>query len=267
MTRAWSVTGASRTGASHTRTGRPNQDAVGWTPREGAGARVIAAVSDGHGAALHFRSERGARFAVETALELLGWHADEAGAPVAALPADLLEAWRARVLADMALDPVRCEDVPGATLSPYGATLVALAADDSGMTVLQIGDGDLLLVDGEGGVSRPLGSDAGLIGEQTYSLCQDDAVGRFRVARVSLDGSSAPVAALLATDGVAKSFRDADTFEEAARHLAARGRVALDRLAAELPDWLDRLSRHGSGDDASLCLVLAPDTHCHGDAA
>src|SRR5688500_15700808 len=67
---SWRVLGSSRRGASHVRSGLPNQDAIGWqvAPDEGT---VALAVADGHGSARCTRSDTGARLAVRAALEIL----------------------------------------------------------------------------------------------------------------------------------------------------------------------------------------------------
>src|SRR5437016_2401525 len=68
---AWRIVGRSVRGAAHKRVDLPNQDAIGWWPDSGEGMPVILAVSDGHGSAKYFRSHRGARLAVETALKVI----------------------------------------------------------------------------------------------------------------------------------------------------------------------------------------------------
>lgn len=255
---AWRITGASMLGSYHKRDGRPNQDAVAWTPQGGSGARIVAAVSDGHGAAIHFRSERGARFAVDRAIEVLAWHIDDDDPAADALPDAVVGAWREAVMADIAADPVRASGArPGALLAPYGATLIGIAANEAELSVVQIGDGDLLFIYADGRVERPLASDEGLIGEQTYSLCMDDADAYVRVASIWRDAAGEwPVAALLATDGVSKSFRGEQAFRDAARQLVAQAQKDWAGFQAELPNWLSAISEHGSGDDASLCLAL-----------
>ena len=253
---AWRVAGASVIGDFHAREGRINQDAVGFLPDDGAGGRIVAAVSDGHGASVHFRSDRGARFAVEQALDILAWHMDDDDPGLEALPAATVAGWRDAVLADLAADPLdRSGARPGATLAPYGATLLAVAANDAEMSLLQIGDGDMLLIYADGRVVRPMVADADLVGEQTYSLCMDDAETRVKTASLWRDGDW-PMAVLIATDGVSKSFRDEAAFQDAARQLARHASKDWAAFAAELPDWLSAISHHGSGDDASLCLAL-----------
>ncbi|HEY5311471.1 MAG TPA: protein phosphatase 2C domain-containing protein, partial [Pirellulales bacterium] len=54
-------------GSSHERSGLPNQDAINWWPAEPSAGCFVLAVADGHGSAKSFRSDAGARLAVETA--------------------------------------------------------------------------------------------------------------------------------------------------------------------------------------------------------
>lgn len=253
---AWRVAGASALGGFHAREGRPNQDAIAWTPTAAAGG-VVAAVSDGHGAALHFRSERGARLAVEQALAILSRHLDANGPDEDALPQAVVTAWRQAVIADAVTDPLNGRGArPGAALAPYGATLLAMAATADALTLFQIGDGDLLFIYPAGRIARPFAPDRGLIGEQTYSLCMDDAEQRVHTASFWRDGIAWPAAVLLASDGVSKSFRDEAAFHAAARQLVAHAAADWAGFGRDLGQWLSAISHHGSGDDATLCLAL-----------
>lgn len=256
---AWKVAGASALGSYHARDGRPNQDAIAWTPPEGSGARIVAAVSDGHGASIHFRSDRGARFAVERAVQLLGCHIDRDDPPEEALPGTMVAEWRDAVHADLRADPLSVRGArPGAALAPYGTTLIAMAATAAELTLFQIGDGDLMLVYPDGRVVRPFAPDADLVGEQTYSLCMDDAEAHVRTASFWRNGHGDwPLAVMLSSDGVSKSFRDDRAFHDAARQLAAQAMGDWASFKAELHHWLAAISHHGSGDDATLCLALA----------
>ena len=58
-------------GASHERKKLPNQDYGDFYQPNENKLPIILAISDGHGSAKSFRSDRGSRFAVETAMELL----------------------------------------------------------------------------------------------------------------------------------------------------------------------------------------------------
>ena len=66
----WAVLAESVVGASHTRSGKPNQDAIDCVQRTTGALPLLLAVADGHGGSAYFRSETGARLAVKTALAL-----------------------------------------------------------------------------------------------------------------------------------------------------------------------------------------------------
>lgn len=268
MTAAWVVGGATVRGAAHRRRDMPNQDAIAWLPREGAAGHFVAAVSDGHGAAAHPRSDIGSQLAVEAASAVLDWYLTEGG-DAQALAAQVLHAWRAAVGRHAAAAPADDWVEPADDkLLPYGATLLGLAATDRLAVALQIGDGDLLLGYPDGRLERPLPDDAGLVGEQTYSLCSPDALQRFRVAvmparpdaslpGLALRDAALPDFAMLSTDGVSKSFPDEAAFRAVAGHyrtaLLTAGPAA---VLQGLPAWLDEVSQRGSGDDVTLCLAV-----------
>src|SRR5262245_11055773 len=67
----WHFIGATVRGASHQRSGLPNQDAYHCLPQKKMGRHLVAAVSDGHGSAKCFRSDIGANFAVKVATEIM----------------------------------------------------------------------------------------------------------------------------------------------------------------------------------------------------
>src|SRR5438105_845006 len=102
-TAQWRVTGKSVRGASHERSGLPNQDAIAWAPESGAGSRLIVAVADGHGSARSFRSQTGAEMAVHTAIstfdKMLQGDANSWGLSTVKrlaeerIPQDLVQAW------------------------------------------------------------------------------------------------------------------------------------------------------------------------------
>lgn len=249
------IGGASVRGAAHLRDGRPNQDALLWTPPSGEGSRVIGAVADGHGARVHYRSDIGSRLAVESAVELIDWYLDDPDQEESGLASEIVGLWRRRVAAHAAVHPDPLG--PADAYSPYGATLIALGAAGGQLILAQIGDGDLLLGFPDGRIERPLGADAGLRGEETYSLCLDQAEQRFRISTLwSGESLQWPDFAMLASDGVAKSFRDEEAYLSVIAQLRELARNAWDQTLSGLPDWLSALSATGSGDDSTACLML-----------
>jgi hypothetical protein len=253
----WRIGGASVRGAAHVRNGKPNQDALLWTPAGGIGNRVVGAVSDGHGAALHFRSAIGAALATGAATELISWHMDD-GAEDGEIAGEILGLWRSRVDDHLAATPHPATEI-GSRYTPYGATLIGFGATSEQILLLQIGDGDLIIGFADGHLERPLRADDGLVGEQTYSLCLDDAERRFRLASLWRGGNRPlPDFAFLATDGISKSFRDDATFVAAITELRRLAFADWERMLGALPAWLDDLSEHGSGDDSTACIAIRP---------
>ncbi len=253
----WRIGGASVRGPAHIRGGKPNQDSIAWLPQGGTGARIVAAVSDGHGAAPHFRSDLGSAFAVAAASEVLAWDLDEPESDEfeGGLVGEIARAWRAKVEAHLAAEPL--ETANGASFIPYGATLLAAGATEEQLIALQIGDGDLLIGYPDGRIERPLASDEGLVGEQTYSLCQGDAEQRFRLAIFwRSEDKPLPDFLMLATDGVSKSFRDDALFTAAIASLRGLAFENWERTLSALPGWLSDVTTQGSGDDSTLCLAL-----------
>ena len=253
----WRIGGASVRGPAHIRGGKPNQDSIAWLPQGGTGARIVAAVSDGHGAAPHFRSDLGSAFAVAAASEVLAWDLDEPESDEfeGGLVGEIARAWRAKVEAHLAAEPL--ETANGASFIPYGATLLAAGATEEQLIALQIGDGDLLIGYPDGRIERPLASDKGLVGEQTYSLCQGDAEQRFRLAIFwRSEDKPLPDFLMLATDGVSKSFRDDALFTAAIASLRGLAFENWERTLSALPGWLSDVTTQGSGDDSTLCLAL-----------
>jgi serine/threonine protein phosphatase PrpC len=283
----WQAIGTSVRGASHIRADRPNQDALRWWPRRGAGSTLILTVSDGHGGARYTRSHIGAGIAVRTAVQvlsrdLLGLYptgvseADLAqikGMCEEWLPKVIVRRWQERVQRHLRRYPLKPDEQTvwsspahsgsGSTarsdpgLRAYGATLLALVLTPHFHLYLQLGDGDMLTIGADGRVSRPpLADDERLLGNDTTSLCMSDA---WRSVRLYFQPLVAPPPALilLATDGYANSFVDGDAFEQVGVDLLdAIQREGHQAIKDHLPSWLEHTSASGSGDDITVALAI-----------
>lgn len=279
---SWKTAHACVRGSAHLRSGLPNQDAAQCIAIPGEGSRpaiAIAAVSDGHGGVRHFRSQIGSTLAVSTAVDALqgfllqrgpGGGAESISADdIQELERDLVVRWLAAVSTDLENHPLTAEELgnlekgDGAesrtsvetlpTLA-YGATLLVAAATDNLILYLQLGDGEILCVDGRGETTRPLPADARLVGNQTTSLCQPDAWQEFRAAWFG--ASDLPALVLLSTDGYANSFRsDEDFLKIGADYLEIIREQGISVLAEELPDILKEATQQGSGDDITLAIL------------
>jgi hypothetical protein len=234
---------------------------------------AVLAIADGHGSPHAARSADGARMAVETAVGLLRATAEGAagGGPAglqelaARLPGALVQRWQEAVLRDVESRPLPERGAPGGVVDlvasepfpVYGTTLLAVAALPEVLLLLQIGDGDILTVTGDGAVARPLPADPRLAGNETTSLGSPDARGDFRVGVISLS-DCAPELILVSTDGYANSFRDDGGFRQVGSDLLGLIRKeGLGAVEASLEGWLNEASQQGSGDDVTLGLLCS----------
>ncbi len=279
----WGVYGGSTRGSSHLRSGLPNQDSIEtWSAPDGS--QVILAVSDGHGSASHFRSEIGSRMGVEAAVHALR----ETPVPVPdgqaqVLAESIVQAWREAVMAHLTAHPFT--DQEWAKLPPkeaaqakavilanppvaYGATLLAVLAAQDDILYLQLGDGDILSVDQNGGTGRPVPADVRLIANQTTSLCQKSAVQDFRSAHFRSSDGPPPALILVSSDGYANSFlTDEDFLRLGPDYLELLRQYGPDKVQAQLEKILPEASRKGSGDDITLGFIQRMDKPSVGETA
>jgi hypothetical protein len=279
----WNVTGASVRGATHIRNGLPNQDCIDWAPKSQGRPPLVLAVSDGHGNAKSFRSDRGAQFGVEVALEALTefFRAKRGHAPPSdtrfsstsvlrdsaqdKLPRELVRRWTEKVERDIQqhqFSPEKLESLSSAKeevlrnpLLAYGATLLVVLIGDSYILYVQLGDGDILTVSQTGAVSRPVAGDSRLFANETTSLCAREAWRDFRIT-VQQTGEFTPALILLSSDGYANSFRDDSSFEKVGSDIFNLiQQEGWEKVKTSIEGWLSEASEKGSGDDISLGLL------------
>ncbi len=276
----WTALCSSTRGNWHETTGQKNQDSVRVSP--GPGSSVLLAVSDGHGGAHSFRSDRGSALAVGCATRLLRRFLRRLGpeAPLSRVRRQMQQGWTHQVVADWRR-AVR-SDVQANPFSPldfaafpepvpatppdgewpysaylaYGATLLVAALTRNYIVLSQLGDGDILTVTAAGEVARPLERHHEFYQEQSCSLCTHGAAHEFQVA-VLPRRTHQPALVMLSTDGYANCFGNDEGFFKVGSDLLLyardRGRGFLD---AHLGAWLHDSSRDGSGDDISVALGL-----------
>jgi hypothetical protein len=257
MSGGWTVLSGTQIGSVHVRDGRPIQDAARTWAEGGA---AVVAVADGHGHHDHFRSDVGARIAVECAVDTM----------VAALPEFSDAAAAQRVIADVGARAVKAwtaqvrkhgidhpfEGGPQRDpLRPYGATVLAMAVVGDAMVMFQIGDGDTVAVDGSGRAFRPLPEDPDLDGVNTASLCQPDPLQSLRAEAIDVRQRDV-VLAFLCTDGFGSSRVDADGWwQQTGEELLRFGRKhGMDWVAEQLPSWLVEPAQVG-GDDTTMAII------------
>ena len=253
----WTPLSGTQIGSVHVRDGRPIQDAVRtWVE----GDKAVVAVADGHGHHEHFRSDVGARLAVDAAVDaLVAGLTDLADAATAQraitdIAARAVQTWTAGVRQHAAENPFE-GGAPRDALRPYGTTILAMAAVGDSLALFQIGDGDTVVVDSSGHASRPLPEDPDADGVTTASLCQPNPLKSLRTGALDTVQSDV-VLAFQCTDGFGSSRVDATGWwQQTGEELVRFGREhGLGWVAEQLPGWLVEPAQVG-GDDTTLAIL------------
>jgi serine/threonine protein phosphatase PrpC len=240
----WAMHGASVMGASHVSSGLPNQDALNMRRGPEGSLPMVVCMSDGHGSDKCFRSDRGSSMAVEIAAELTwkliqgsqqGGLSELKRAVLSDLPRNIVRRWRHKVVEHIRAHPFAEDELArlGNAKSPldlndffgrdefflaYGATLVLAAVLVDCAFYLQLGDGDILVVNGDGRVEVPIPEDPTLMANETTSLCMGAAAAQFRT-RLQVFSSAPPQLVMVSTDGYANSFASTEDFHRSAPDL------------------------------------------------
>ncbi|MFH8397884.1 protein phosphatase 2C domain-containing protein [Streptomyces anulatus] len=257
-----------------------NQD---WCAAEGSGAEgdpLILSVADGHGSAVHARSNIGARCAVDLftvqartfaglaraegpdGAHSLSWLMNYARNE---LPRQLVAAWQEKVLAHWdrypeTVNPAAEPPRKGQKLLLYGATLVGAVLTPRMFAAWQLGDGELTVIDADGAITLPLAPVEADLGDETESLCSRQAWKMVRVHWAPVVAPDrAPRMIALSTDGLSKSFASDEGFAQFMtgfdQRLTKDGRT--DGVRGALPGWLAEAARY-SGDDTTLVAARRP---------
>jgi serine/threonine protein phosphatase PrpC len=276
----WRAIGASVRGDSHARDGRPNQDAISWSPGSGKGPPLVLLVADGHGSEKSFRSGTGARIAVETAKRILLAFANsqQSSANLSAvkhmaeerLPQVLARTWYKAAAAHLKQKPFlateleELENKKGSLAqqailkrphSAYGTTLLAVLVTENYILFLQLGDGDIVTVSEAGEASRPLPPDPASFGNETNSLAGENSWQDMRVCFQAHNGAP-PALIVMSSDGFGYSYRDDEAFFAVGPDILQQIRSdGLDSVRERLPEWLETATRQGSGDDITVGII------------
>lgn len=252
-----SATGHKVTGAKHVRDGRPCQDDL-CIEQDGSSLAVV--VADGHGSSVH--AEVGARIAVEVASKALLAFAGNLGAEHRGDP---------RAVHGFAQDPFRrllvrewvrqVHEHAGSDtvdLKEYGTTLLFTLLTGEFILFGQLGDGDILVIDDSGTVSRPLPPDPACFAEETSSLSLPEAATSLRVMAIPLPETETLL--LISTDGYSKSYAtDADFERIGPDYIEMVREDGLFVVAKALNGFLTKVTTGGSGDDIAFGMVHVPD--------
>lgn len=276
-------------GASHKRDGRPVQDRAAVVAIDyGSDAPATALLlSDGHGSDDHYRSDIGARLAIEAAAEALPFilkllprrMAGSVRRGVAdsscLSPADRTEPdphgeaamrmfftringlWAKKVLEhwNTHRPAVEAPSLAGAARA-YGCTLVGAVRASDFWLAFQLGDGACVAIDSTGTVIDPIPGDSRCAMGRTTSMCIHGSRD-FRYAY----GRDIPPALMLCSDGLADCFGSHRDLGEqflaqvAIDSVTAGFEATENDIAATLPDY----SAQYTGDDMSVALWIDRD--------
>ena len=252
-------------GESHIRNGIICQDYSGsWVSTADAGDIAIIAVADGHGAAAHSRSDRGARFAVDAAISCIQEFVlqkrkslSNPDSDLAALEKSIIAAWHEKVNNDSDADPLNndvCHD--GDYISHYGTTLLAAAVTRFYWFAIQIGDGKCVIFNEKLHFCQPVPWDDRCFFNITTSLCDEEAASLFR----HFYSEEFPIAIFLGSDGIDDSFPANNNglhlgrfYTSVLKNFLTEGH---EKGKTDLLNMLPLLTKKGSGDDVSIAGIV-----------
>lgn len=259
-------------GASHIKKNKECQDASESYFDENC---AIAIVCDGHGGDDYVRSANGSAFACAAAKNSILTFIENVDKDdltrhhnqlIHNLNASIISAWNEAVYAHYAEHPFTEAEI--AVLSErakrkylqekriesaYGTTLIAVACTKDYWFGIHIGDGKCVAVNPEGKFVQPIPWDEKCFLNATTSICDTDALNRFR----SFYSEKLPVAVFVGSDGIDDCFSSEHQLNNLYKTvLYSFATSDFDAAVNDLRDYLPRLSAKGSGDDVSVAAVL-----------
>ncbi|NNN22286.1 MAG: hypothetical protein HKL80_09845 [Acidimicrobiales bacterium] len=284
MEQQWYIETACVRGMFHDRNSLPLQDAIlSFGDLYSKSGPLVLSVADGHGDIIHFRSASGSQMATRVALEVFQNHL----ADIKALEAkdldlsaieqfvrknvveEVVSKWKQHVMADLEANPFEDSEIEAMQTRPainfeanptiaYGTTLLSACIVGNLAIMIQIGDGDIVVLHSDKTVITPIPRDPFLVGGRTTSLCQKNPQKDFHAAVIDL--RVRPIALiLLASDGFGNSQVEPNWHHDVATDIATFSKnYGIEWVSQNLPLWAAQCaSNDGSGDDTTLGLVLS----------
>lgn len=268
-------------GASHIRQNKVCQDYSMSTPAIlSAGEKLFAVVCDGHGGSDYMRSNIGSKLAAQAAAERIYTFLDEATPEMMErdyrrqlryLYETILNDWHNRVRRHLSEHPFTINELKKVSdkarrrytnkeqeqfFSAYGTTLIAVGYTEEFWFGLHIGDGKCVAVDKSGAFSQPIPWDERCFLNATTSICDKDAVNRFRY----FYSKELPAAVFVASDGIDDCFANDEKMYNLYRTMVySMAKDGFDETVDEFRNYLPRMSANGSGDDMSVAAIVDMD--------
>lgn len=274
---------ATAQGYNHIKNNKVCEDSSGHYDAENF---KICIVADGHGSDDYPRTDRGSRFAVDSAIKCIEQFVQTAPAidvladykknypMLTQLAKSILNLWHQKIQSDYEKNPFNATELSKVNekyclkyLSDnedirkiekaYGTTLIVFVVTEAYSFGIQIGDGKCVVVDQNGEFVEPIPDDDNCQLNVTTSLCDSDAIDEFRYYVTD----SMPAAVFCGTDGIEDSYATLDELHALYRSiLNIYIEYGIDIGNSELNEYLPVLSQRGSGDDVSIALIIDFDT-------
>ena len=257
----WRATGFSVQGARHVQNNTPCQDAFHIQHHKEYELLAVA-IADGHGDPKHAHSDVGAQVAVKEATKLLLLAAedlllDPTISPKSIedrlymhLPKRIAYEWNRSIKTDNRLEK---NGAWHEILVKYGTTILGAVVSPHFALFIQLGDGDIMIMNTEAQQRFIFSQSEDLFGSVTHSLCQPNS---HLHTQVKCERLSDPRLLILSTDGIRDCLEDESAMMKIPnwylRKVKEEGWDALDDI---LPNWLSQLSERGNGDDATITII------------
>lgn len=259
-------------GASHIKKNKECQDAsVSFYDDKMA----VAIVCDGHGGDDYMRSAAGSTFAAAVArkniVNFLNAITKEQffanpEKNMKNLEASIINGWNEAIYMHFNQTPFTEAELSGVSEkarkkytqdgrieSAYGTTLIAVAMTNEFWFGIHIGDGKCVAVNPEGKFVQPIPWDPKCFLNATTSICDSDALERFR----HFYSEKLPVAVFVGSDGIDDCFSNNEQLHNLYKTiLYSFGTSEFEEAKDGLKDYLPRLSAKGSGDDVSIAAMF-----------
>lgn len=215
-------------GSSHIEVGKPCQDA---SISRYTKAYAIGVVADGHGGQSYIRSDVGSQKACEVTMSVLRefLHATSclrhvpSGAWQQQIAGSIISRWQDAISMHKNNNPFSKDELgflsdkdkmryeQGQWQFMYGTTLIAIIRTRTAFLGIQIGDGKCVTIDSNNQCLQPIPWDEDCFLNHTTSLCDSNAINKFRFV---FQTDNLPIAAFIGTDGVDDSLGTDERLED-----------------------------------------------------
>jgi len=279
----WEIIGSSVPGPYHINKGISNQDAIGWYQKDQGKLPLILSVADGLGDEMFSRSAKGAQLAVESSLETCTRHIRKMEwwtkkGLRSYLLNEIITSWKQKINEDLTSKPFSPDELNQSTKYvqhyfsknpetdvhrieefirsfPYSTTLITVIVTPGIIHILQVGDGDIIIVKQDGSVHEifPRDLDCGRVVPLSYP----DVAEASNVCKISVRREK-PLIVYVSSDGYSAGYDSMKVrFDEivAYEFHSKIQNFEISDIQSALPDLLTDISQ-GSGDDTTLGIIV-----------